>query len=386
MRRTFTGSCVLLGVAVALLSAPALAGVGDLEYAKGPPRSRGITIQFATPQKIPTSGGDLAIAKGQMAGSGVQAALTGRGGGFSSLRLDLTGKGDFRNVPNVPVKTARKTDTLYLATIGPAQVSLTKDGKTIPVTVSGQYYELKGRPRLYLSLTAAAEGMCAFGKTTRKVRITDASGNLSFSDASTDGSRGRFDLVQIADENGQFAADPTGGSTLGHPVGIDGKWYTMTVKGMKVSAAPATCAMGKISGKGDNWQVTLRGSKYTITVNGGPKPIEVPADTYQVMRCNYFHSGSSNGKTRPMVSSYPHVSIKLLPDKTVAIPMGMPLKAAMAARVANGKVTFSVKRTDAAGGRIVSLINATGRQPKAPAIDVIDKTGKIVYTAQLEYG
>jgi len=384
MRKTFTGSCVLLGVVVALLSATALAGVGDLEYAKGPPRGRGLSVQFTSLKTIPSKG-KLVVASGKVGGADVSAALTG-GETFTSMRLDMTGKSDFRNAPKVPVTTSRKTATMYLATIGPAQVNVKKDGRTVPVTVSGQYYETKGTPRLMLTLTAAAEGTCKFGKTTRKVRITDASGNLAFSDAATSKPRNRPDLVEIAGENGQFVASTTGGSPLGHPVHVDGKWYTMAVKGMKVSAATATCAMGKITGKGDNWQITMRGAKYSFTLDGGSKPIEVPADTYQVMRCNYFDTTGDSRKGRAMVSSYPHVSIKVLQGKTVAVPMGMPLKAEMAARVTNGRVAFSVKRTDAAGGRIVSLINASGRAPKAPAIEVLDKTGNIVYTAQLEYG
>lgn len=391
MRKTYTRSCVLLGVAVALLSAPVLAAVGDLEYAKSPP-GRGMSVRFGTPRKIEGGKGtglpkgNLVLASGTLAGAPIRAALTGAKD-FDTLRLDLTGKGDFRNAAKVPVRTVRKSAQMYVATIGPAQISLKKDGKDIPVTVSGQYYESKGRPRLYISLTAAVEGSCAFGDAIRKVRITDTSGNLSFDDASTGQNvRGRFDQVQLADENGRFMTGSKASiATLGHPMQIDGKWYTVAVDGMKVSAAPSTCPMGKIAGKGEKWQLMLRGKKYTITIDGGTEPVEVPADTYQVMRCNYYGTGPE-GKTRAMVTSSPHLSIKLLPGKTITVPMGLPLEATISATVIKRKVAFSVKRTDAAGNRIMSVVNALGRRPKAPAIDVVDKTGKVVYTAQLEYG
>ena len=385
MRVTCARCCVLLGVAVALSSAPALAAVGDLEYAKGPAVGRGISVQFATPRKVPAGNGkgDLVIASGKMAGESIQAALSGVKG-FDALRLDLTGKGDFRNAPKVPVRTIRKSATMYTAKIGPARVSLTKDGKVVPVTVSGQYYESRGRPRLYITLTAAVEGSCAFGKTVRKVRITDASGNLRFDDAGTGANaRGRFDTVQLADATGRLPGGRSTGTALGHPMQIDGRWYTLAVKGMKVSARRATCPMGKIAGKGAKWQLSLRGRKYTITVDGGTQPVEIPADTYQVMACKYHHS---EGSSRAMVSSSPHLSVKVLPGKTFEIPMGMPIKVNIAATVRNRKVAFSIKQTDAAGNRITRVLNASGRRPKAPAIDVIDKAGKIVYTAKLEYG
>ena len=392
MTRTYTRSCVLLGVAVALLSAPVLAAVGDLEYAKGPPAGRGVSIQFSTPRKIQGGNGtglpkgNLVLASGTMAGTQVSAALTGAKD-YDALRLDLTGKGDFKNAPKVPVRTTRKSGKTYLAVIGPARVSLKKDGKTVPVTVSGQYYESRGRPRLYVTLTAAVEGTCAFGKTIRKVRITDASGNLRFDDASTGtNTRGRFDLVQLADENGQFVSGREAQSTmLGHPMQVGGTWYTLTAKDMKVSAAPATCPMGKIVGKGDKWQLTLRGSKYSITVAGGAEPVEIPADTYQVMGCNYFPTGGQ-GQTRAKVTCSPHLSVKLSAGKTFDVPMGLPIKASIAVTVKKRKAYFNVKQTDAAGNRITSILNADGRRPKAPAIDVIDKTGKVVYTAQLGYG
>jgi hypothetical protein len=66
--------------------------------------------------------------------------------------------------------------------------------------------------------------------------------------------------------------------------------------------------------------------------------------------------------------------------------MGLPVKATVSAKVSAGNVTFSVKRVDAAGRRILRVMNAAGERPEPPAIDVVDKTGKVVYTAKLEYG
>jgi len=92
------------------------------------------------------------------------------------------------------------------------------------------------------------------------------------------------------------------------------------------------------------------------------------------------------GKTRAMVGSYPLLSVKLLPGETIAVPMGPPIKAIISATVRGRRVSFNVKQTDTAGNPLASVLNAAGRRPKAPAVDVVDKTGKVVYTAQLKYG
>ena len=391
MKRTNRWSRALPGVAVALLSATALAAVGDLEYAKAPPPGRGIYVNFAKPEKIET-GKDIGlptakavIASGAVAGIDVRVAVTGEDE-YDALRLDASGKGRFGKAAVLPMKTARKDAQMYLATIGPAQVTLKKDGQAVPVTVTGRYYELKGTPRLYLQFTAAAEGSCAFGETTRKVRILDASGNLAFGEAQTDKkARGRFDLVQIADENGKFLASALNqGTTLGQPIQVGGKCYTLSVAGMKVSAEAMTCPMGKIAGSGEKWQLMLTGKKYTITVSGGAEPVEVPADTYRVTRCNYFADGGADQAA--MVSSYSQKSVEVTEGNTVPVPMGLPIKVAVLAAVKKGKVTFSLKQTDAAGSRIAGILNGSGQRPAAPAIDVVDQKGAVVYTAKLEYG
>ncbi len=384
MRKTFTGSCVLLGVVVAFLSATTLAEMGDLEYAKSPPMGQGIVVRFVAPQKVPVAGGrgTLVSASGKLGDTRIKVALA-RLGDRQTMRLDMTGKGEFRGAPNIPVKTVRSAPGIYQATIGPSQVVLKIDGRSVPVTIAGEYAEQKGKPTLAVTVTAAVEGTCTFGQMVRKVRIVDATGNLSFADTNTGTEQRQADLVHVADKNGLFDAESTG-AALGGPMRIEGKWYTLAVTDMKVQASPANLPMGKIVGKGGRWQVALRGRKYSVVVDGDDaQPVEVPADTYKVMACRYYHSPD---KAEPVLITAPRLSVVVEENKTVVIPMVVPIKGIMAARVSSGSVAFSVERTDATGGRITRLINGKGKSPNAPAIEVIDKKGNIVYTAQLKYG
>ena len=389
MKRTNRWSRVLPGVAVALLSVTALAAVGDLEYAKAP--LQGAThAKFAKPKEIKTGKkiglptAEAVVASGTVYGIDIQAAVTGEKD-YDALRLDVSGKGDFREAPVLPVRTESKEAQLYVAAIGPTQVTLKKDGQVIPVTVTGKYYEVQGTPRLYMQFSASAEGSCAFGEATRKVRIIDASGNLAFGEAQAGrGAKGRFDRVQIADENGKFLSSPlTPGTALGQPIQVGGKWYTLSVDGMKVSAEALTCPMGQIVGSGEKWQLMLTGKKYTITVSGGAKPAEVPADTYRVTRCNYF---ADDGANKAILGTSPAKSIEVTEGKTLSVPTGLPIKVTVSAAVKQRKVTFSLKRTDAVGYEVVGIVNGAGQEPKAPSIDVVNQKGMVVYTAKLEYG
>ena len=392
MNGTWRHRCALTGVAVALLTATGFAAVGDLEYAKSPPAGRGLYVRFNEPAKIEHAdkleqlgAAEAAVAEGTAGGIKVVAAVIRTKAGakdYEAIRVDLTGKGNFKDAPTMALKTARRTSTLYYATIEPGQATIKKDGLDIPVTVGGYYYESKGKPRMYLRLSAAAEGSCAFGKTTRRVRIIDTTGSLGFGD----GAGSRVDAVQVADGEGRFPAVTfSAGTMLGQPVQIARKWYVVKVADMKVSAKPLKAPLGKVAGNGDHWQLVLTGKKYRIIVNGAAKAVPVPADTYRVMRCIYLRPVKGD-KATPAVMSYPRSSLEIAEGETANVKMGLPMKAAMSAKVSQGKVTFSVKRTDAAGHRVIGVVNPAGQRPDPPAIDVVDKTGKVVYTAKLEYG
>ena len=419
MRETITRNCFLLSVAVVLLSAPCLAAVGDLEYAKSPPPfGRGLFVSIRSPKKLAQADKLKAIGaieafggEGTVMGVKVAAALIRTKADtreFDTIRVDLTGKGDFKNALKMTLKTDRNTPTYYRTSVVPGQGTLNTGGRDIPVAVTGYYYVLNDRSSMGLTLSAAAEGMCAFGKEIRKVRILDTIGDLKFSggtasprDAARLERTGRLtssalisgispmfrgDKVQVADGDGRFTdVTMSTGTVLGQPVQVGRKWFVVRAGGMKVSAEPLKAPMGKIAGVGNNCQLHLTGKKHQIIVNGSVGPVSVPTDAYRTLRYVYFRP-DKRGKIVPAVKSYATEPFELAEGKTAKIEMGLPMKATIVTKVSTGKVTFSLKRTDAAGHRVLLVMNAAGQRPEAPAIEVVDKTGKVVYTARLEYG
>lgn len=422
MRRTCTRRCVLLGVTVALLSASCFAAVGDLEYAKTPPPfGRGMFVAFRPPKKIKQAdklkqlgAAEAVVGEAMEIGIKISAVVIRTKADteeFDTIRVNMTGKGNFRNAVKLALKTERNTPALYYAAIEPGQATLNKDGKDIPVTITGYYYVSEGQPQIRLTLSAAVEGTCAFGKDVRKVRILDTTGDLKFGGRSAP--RGGIELlsrqgeresgeltssalsvlrnsdkVQVANGKGRFDSVRFAAYTpLGQPVQVGRKWFLVRVVGMKVSAEPLEAPMGRLAGLGDNRQVHLMGKKYVVIVNGAAQPVPLPADTYHVIQCIYFRP-DKRGQAVPAVSAAGarKTPLEVARGQTAKIKMGLPMMATVAAKVAGGKVAFSVTRVDAVGNHVRLVMNAAGRQPKAPAIDVVDKTGKVVYTAQLEYG
>ena len=392
MTTTYRWSRVLPGVAVALLSATALAAVGDLKHVNPPPIVRGTSVNFVKVEKIET-GKDIGlptakavIASATIAGVDVRAAVTGADK-FYALRLDTSGGGRFSKAPVLRMKTVRNDARMYMAKIGPARIAFKKDGRSIPVNVIGRYFEIKGKSGIYLYFTAAVEGACRFGDTTRKVRIIDGSGDMTFGAArARENAPAQSVRVQVAEENGRFvlkSSRTAPGSEMKQPVQVGGKWYVLSVAGMKVSAKALTCPMGKIAGDGKKWQLALTGKKYKIWVSGGTVPVDVPVDTYRLSRCNFFADGP---KQAARVSSAPEKPLNVVAGKTISVPTNLPIKATVLAVVKEGNVTFSLKQTDAAGCRIVGILNRAGLRPTAPSIEIVDRGGKVVHTVKLEYG
>lgn len=408
-----------MGVAAAFVSAACFGAVGELEYAKSPPSfGRGVFVSLSRPKKIVQADKleqlgavEAVVFEGAAKGIKVFAAMIRTKAdteGFETIRVDLTGKGDFRNALKMSLTTVESASSYYsyYASIGPGVGTVDTGGRDIPVTVTGYYYVARGTPRIGLTLQAAVEGTCAFGKEIRKVRILDTVGDFRFAGPPASPpklpggeltsqvglvARRRLpvgDSIQVADGEGHFDhVRMCKGTALGHPVQVARKWFLVRVEGMKVSAEPLKAPMGKIAGRGDHWQLHLAGRKCRIIVNGAAKAVPVPADTYEVARCIYYRPGR-RGEAVPAVKSYryPRASLEVAEGRTAQVAMGLPMKATISAKVSRGKVTFSVKRVDAAGRRILLVMTAAGRRPVAPAIDVVDETGKVVYTAKLEYG
>ncbi|MGB2822855.1 MAG: hypothetical protein WBF17_17870 [Phycisphaerae bacterium] len=388
----------MIGAAMALSAGIAAGGVGDLEHVKVPLTS-GVSMMCAARRTVNAGEAKEMGLKSPKAAllqetGPVRVALDAEtaGGELNVVRVDTTGTGSFKAAVVIKSAVRKSGSTSTYGRIGPQVVEVRRGDRTVPVTVFGHYHGGGSSISGGVGLSVAAEGSCAFGNTTRKVRIVDGDGNLSFGDVAkppfTAASlRGKADMVFVADKDGQFAAVGDPPALLGQPVQVDGAWYIVSVDGLKVSAAASTAGTAKVTVGAAKWLCTLAGEKYFLTVSGGREPVELPADSYRVQRYRLSAAEEQPGLRGPTIYGYQSEKAVDLPaGRTTRLGIGSPIRATIAATKNGGNVQFSLSQTDAAGSRIGTVMVAGGKRPPNPEVEVVNGEGSIVYTAKLEYG
>jgi len=379
----------MIGAAMALSAGIAAGGVGDLEYVKSRTGGRGATCQPRQPVStaVPKATGLHSPKAVLLSDKGpVRVILDAAKAGETKLtvvRVDAAGAGNFKQA--VTVKSRLRSTT---GSFGPETVTVKRNGKAIPVIISGHFH-LGSSVRGGAGVTAMAEGTCAFGKTTRKIRIVDGNGNLSLSDPATPPFGAavpiKGDGILVADAAGKFTSSiPT--SFVGQPVQVDGAWYIVSVDGMKASSAPIDGKGGKISVKAAQWTCTLASKKYFLTVTGGDNPVDVPADSYRVLRYSLTMPAATGSRGARISGSAGSKLLDVKAGQCTPLPLGSPIEATVTAKKSGGKVAFSLNQTDPVGAKVGSVLGAGGKRPPKPSIEVVSAAGAVVYTASLEYG
>jgi len=157
-------------------------------------------------------------------------------------------------------------------------------------------------------------------------------------------------------------------------------------------AVAAEGATGKVSINATRWNCTLMAGTRRLTIKGGTDPVQVPVGTYKVRSYQIFAKTTVEGKDGKPVEAEAMLycaggrSIEVKAGEVTALAFGPPLQAQVVTAQKAGKVTFSLRMTDAAGGRVVAVIGPKGKRMAPPKIDVVNDGGKIVYTATLAYG
>jgi len=405
--RTTLWSCVVFGVAVALSAGIAAGGVGDLAYATTarPGISAGgtsvATRAVADPAAIGlTHHKAMASAKGAMVAVAFDCDDV-KSDTLDVARIDMTGKGNFTDAVTVKLIKAPAQAGYTMLNLPPQPITISKDGKKIPALLSGRYYKYQTRTtganaktvmRVsgYAWVQVVGRGECQFGKTVRKVLVMDSNRSMTLGDVTTRkvGTREytQADYCRIADAKGTFVTTSRVGYVqVGQPVQVEGKWYTLSSEKMKITATPMTGGLGTLAINAPRWECMLMRDGLTLNITGGGKAVNVPAGEYQVRMFRLYQNADT---AKPSASIYGSANkpLTITADKATSLSVGTDLTATMAATVTKGKVKFSVKQTDAAGSRISGIYSSAGKRPTAPQIEVVDKAGKVVYTAKLEYG
>jgi len=399
MRITCLGHFIFFGAVVVLSAGVSVGAVGDLEYVRSIPPgtsigSGGMMVSMRKPADPAALGlthaGAMVVADGAL----VKVAFDADDAQAEQLnvaRIDMTGKGNFKNAVTVKlVQAGSARASYYRASFAPRLVEITRDGKKMPVLVSGYYYKRGSRESGSAQVQVVAEGQCRFGDTIRKVLVMDRNRNMTLGDVVTRkvGTREYKspDYFHIAGEKGNYStASRTSILPMGQPCQVAGKWYLVTGGDMKIEAKPFGGKLGKLAINAPRWECMLTGNGYNLTVTGGSESAEVPAGEY---RLRMFRLYSKTDATKPCPNIYGSQSkpIMITAGETKSLSLGSDITLSLRATVSKNRVRFSVNQSDAAGSRISVIYGKGGKRPEAPQIDVIDQTGKIVYAAKLAYG
>jgi hypothetical protein len=388
-------------VLVMLCVSFALGATGDLTFMKKPPTRYTSRVYVS---RFTHGGADKArglvnahsvVGVAQGAPGGLQVAIDSAKADATQpdvVRLDFSGQGKFKGAPTAGIKIRPSGSGTTMGTIGPAVILVKRDGRSIPIAVQGSYWKQSRSRGLSLRLASALEGTCKFGAKTYPVRVFDGNANQGFSDALKPPYRSQsiipFDRV-VVDTAGDKFSSGAAVSYVGQPILVDGKWYKVDISDMKIKAAAMNIAGGSVKVNAPRWNCTLVGKKYYLSLNGGKEAISVPPDEYATSNYTVF-TGSDPGKRSATIRGYGSLrggkAFTVGSGQSVDLLIGAPIEAKVSASKRGAKVNMNLMMTDALGGRISSITTSEGKRPPAPSIEVVDKAGKIVYTAKLEYG
>lgn len=389
--RATAGICIIFGVAIAL-SAVAAAGVGDLTYAKSVPPNVNIggAGVIMKPPANPTA---LGLTHPQaIVATGARVAFDAETADAQTLtvaRVDTTGAGNFANAKTVKLTMSARPLSYTCLLMPPVAGEITWRGKKVSAIFTGSCAINKGRVSGLIDVSIVGEGVCRFGKTERKVLVfdTNATGVLGDVAERTFGphTQKRPDKCLVADAAGKFQERPYSALWFGQPAQVEGKWYTLRCKDMKITAAPLAEKTGELSVGAANWGCALIrvGDNVVLNVTGGAAPVSVPAGDYRIRAFRRFHP------THPKAfihGSRADSTLTIAAGEVTSLNLGQALTATLTAKASPGVVSFKLRRSDATGARIEAIFGADGKRPEAPRIEVVDSAGDVIYFAELKYG
>ncbi|NLF32905.1 MAG: hypothetical protein GX591_18710 [Planctomycetes bacterium] len=376
------------GGAEALLAEP----LGGENVAFGRPGADSGTVHpNATVARLTAAGTPIAVA---IDASGPQVASP------DVFRLDFTGRGRFEEGCFVPFKLSSQGQ-VTTGRIGPGTVTVERNGQTVPVGVTGNYWKYGSRRILQLHLISVRQGDCDFGGTTRRVRLVDGTGNLAVNDVARPGqqrSAGRQarmavtragDTVVVDLGDGSFSG-PTARGLVGHPIHVGGAWYTVEVSDDQaaVTAKPFAAATGQVRVDHGEWTMILASRDHVFPLAGGTGAIPLPEGLYQVVQYGQRTPvegqnrvavlGCSNDGVRPPI-------VRIKAAETTDLAIGDPLAPSIRVQIRGSSVRMDFAVADAAGLAIDGLGLPTGRRP-TPKVTIRDAQGKIVHQGTFEYG
>jgi tetratricopeptide (TPR) repeat protein len=324
------------------------------------------------------------------------------------LYVDFSGKGDFEQAillkPTGTVWYAgdeTKSEFCYEA------IDVPRHGRTYPAFFKAGYFTARGFEKLLVRLGTVAEGLCAFGDETYRIRILDANGNLCFNDPVKPRLEGgafkRFgpgDFMWVRDKAASQDDEAIAKACYGQPVCVGGVLYNVEVSkdGTTVKASRLKNATAKIKIDKPMWQAWLLGSEHFFMVSGTNEPILVPPGRYYLSAYREIYQLSPEERLliEPMQDkSYctgKLIFIDVRPGRLNEIAVGAPLKCVLKVRQDKRMVRIYLDVLDA-DGRGLYPVGTESRHGKGwvslgakmPKIIIRDSAGKVVEEFKEKY-
>jgi hypothetical protein len=277
------------------------------------------------------------------------------------LRIDVTGKGQFKDAPAVEVKWS-SADGGGRGDVDASNIPFVRDGRQVPTTLAG-YFMANKNTVLFGELTVGSclEGQCAFGDKTRTVRFVDRTGNgtgsTRFQVKVKDGvpcGVAEGDQVQIDSGDGKFGER----GSYGQLMLVDGTWYDIAVSadGKKVTATASKPSTGGIHIDGDKWTLSLAGTEHLLSLNGGKAALDnVPVGKYYVRQATIRRSDTYITFRNTPFDEGKAVPFEVVAGKTTELGLGAALRTTQKATMGKGTVDLHSAITDAAGTTVFSV-------------------------------
>jgi hypothetical protein len=305
------------------------------------------------------------------------------------VRIDPSGKGDFRNAAVVPrTKEWSEGEGAFTYYFEKESVAVTVGQRTVPVRVEVQYFDRPNSRRIVVYLGSCADGKCRFGEKVHRVRVADGDCNLRINNAA----RPPFDksavfwkagvgdviYVDVGYGLGDFAAM----AYYGHPVLVDGRLWNVTVSddGARIEAAPYEGPTGNIQIDHPFWHAAFVGDRFLISLQGGPQPVPMPVGRYRIRWYDEFQSARpENTKEKIYLDDESfdgghEADVLVSAGRTETIAIGSPLKGTLRVEQKGDKFYFVVAFEKDVAGRPHVYLDWN------PEVDIIitDASGKQV--------
>jgi len=269
---------------------------------------------------------------------------------FDVLRIDPTGKGDFKGAAVVHRSTLSHTFGTddYHTEFKSESVEFTIDGQIVLGKVWARYSDIAS-PWLWLNLGVVGQSTCQFGKKLREIRIHDTNSNLAIGDAAVADDANGHDRVVVYLDGGNTAI-----SSYGHPISVDGELYdvTLSADAKTVAAKPYSGPVGTLRINHGRWKALLKGKLSQYTLAGGPAPVRLPPGKYTLSECEEYTSADPKEVGYTLYWGFGEREIDIHPGKTTDVAIGSPLVTTLTAEVSGRSVTFLYQYKPIGGGSV----------------------------------